>query len=87
MNLVIFSDEFGDKLFKGLEVYSNNEFYIYNLGRRSLSHWSNDMGLPLLKSLPMELTARSEPVARIVANPASPQRFILVSMSCFVFVS
>jgi len=66
---------------------SNNEFYIYNLGRRSLSHWSNDMGLPLLKSLPMELTARSEPVARIVANPASPQRFILVSMSCFVFVS
>ena len=29
MNLVIFSDELGDKLFKGLEVYSNNEFYIH----------------------------------------------------------
>jgi hypothetical protein len=29
MNLVIFSDELGDKLFKELEVYSNNEFYIH----------------------------------------------------------
>ncbi|KAL7533135.1 hypothetical protein ACHAXR_005062, partial [Thalassiosira sp. AJA248-18] len=56
---------------------SNNEFYIYNLGRRSLSHWSNDMGLPLLKSLPKELTSRSEPVTRIVSNPITPQRFIL----------
>ena len=58
---------------------SSNEFYVYNLGRRSLSHWSNDMGLPLLKSLPKELTSRSEPVARIVSNPISPQRLILVS--------
>ncbi len=58
---------------------SNNEFYIYNLGRRSLSHWSNDMGVPLLKSLPKELTSRSEPVTRIVSNSAAPQRFILAS--------
>eukprot|EP00571_Detonula_confervacea_P004590 CAMPEP_0172328756 /NCGR_PEP_ID=MMETSP1058-20130122/60518_1 /TAXON_ID=83371 /ORGANISM="Detonula confervacea, Strain CCMP 353" /LENGTH=1426 /DNA_ID=CAMNT_0013045885 /DNA_START=107 /DNA_END=4387 /DNA_ORIENTATION=+ len=65
---------------------SNNEFYIYNLGRRSLSHWSNDMGLPLLKSLPKELTTRSEPVARIVSNPVSPQRFILGSHGYFCVV-
>lgn len=58
---------------------SNNEFYIYNLGRRSLSHWSNDMGVPLLKSLPKELTSRSEPLTRIVSNPVALQRFILVS--------
>lgn len=58
---------------------SNNEFYIYNLGRRSLSHWSNDMGgVPLLEKLPKELTSRSEPVTRIVSNPSTPQRFILV---------
>jgi len=65
---------------------SNNEFYIYNLGRRSLSHWSNDMGLPLLKSLPKELTTRSEPVTRIVPNPVSPQRFILGSRGYFCVV-
>eukprot|EP00580_Thalassiosira_gravida_P009203 CAMPEP_0201635102 /NCGR_PEP_ID=MMETSP0493-20130528/7772_1 /ASSEMBLY_ACC=CAM_ASM_000838 /TAXON_ID=420259 /ORGANISM="Thalassiosira gravida, Strain GMp14c1" /LENGTH=188 /DNA_ID=CAMNT_0048107029 /DNA_START=197 /DNA_END=763 /DNA_ORIENTATION=+ len=65
---------------------SNNEFYIYNLGRRSLSHWSNDMGLPLLKSLPKELTSRSEPVARIVSNSATPQRFILGSHGYFCAV-
>jgi len=65
---------------------SNNEFYIYNLDRRSLSHWSNDMGLPLLKSLPKELTSRSEPVARIVSNPVTPQRFILGSHGYFCAV-
>jgi len=65
---------------------SNNEFYVYNLGRRSLSHWSNDMGLPLLKSLPKELTSRSEPVARILSNPSTPQRFILGSHGYFCVV-
>ena len=59
---------------------SNNEFYIYNLDRRSLSHWSNDMGVPLLKKLPKELTSRSEPVTRIVSSPSTPQRFILVGV-------
>lgn len=62
---------------------STNEFYIFNLDRRALSHWSNDMGLPLLKSLPKELTTRSEPVTRILSNPAAPQCFILVSGDCF----
>ena len=66
---------------------SNNEFYIYNLGRRSLSHWSNDMGLPLLKSLPKELTSRSEPVSRIISNPVAPQRFILGSHGFFCVVN
>lgn len=59
---------------------STNEFYIFNLDRRALSHWSNDMGLPPLKSLPKELTSRSEPLTRIVSNPAEPQCFILVSV-------
>lgn len=62
---------------------SNNEFYIYNLDRRSLSHWSNDMGVPLLKKLPKELTSRSEPVTRIVSSPSTPQRFILVGVYDF----
>jgi U3 small nucleolar RNA-associated protein 4 len=65
---------------------SNNEVYIYNLGRRSLSHWSNDMGVPILKSLPRELTSRSEPIARIVTNPERPQRFILGSHGYFCVV-
>lgn len=59
---------------------SDNSFYIFNLSRRALSDWSRDMGLPILKALPKELTSRSEPVARIVANPSSPYKFILVSV-------
>merc|ERR1712194_178136 len=66
---------------------SNNEFYIYNLERRSLSHWSNDMGLPPLKSLPKELTSRSEPVARIVSNQVKPEKFILGSHGFFCAVN
>ena len=65
---------------------TNNEFIIFNLGRRSLSHWSNDMGLPLLKSLPKELTSRSEPVARIISNPVAPQRLLLGSHGYFCIV-
>ena len=55
-----------------------NEFYIYNLARRSLSHWSNDMGLPPQDSLPNNLTSRSEPVTRIMSNQVNPEKFILV---------
>ena len=29
MNLVVFSSDLSDQLFKGLEVYSDNEFYIH----------------------------------------------------------
>ncbi|KAL9181562.1 hypothetical protein ACHAXT_010367 [Thalassiosira profunda] len=73
----------GESLAVGL---TNNEFHIYNLGRRSLSHWSNDMGLPLRESLPRELTSRSEPVARIVSNPEAPERLILGSYGYFCVV-
>lgn len=58
--------------------YSNNAFNIFNLESRSLSQWNTDMGFPLVKSLPRELTSRSEPVTRIVCNPSSPQKLILV---------
>lgn len=58
--------------------YSNNTFNIFNLESRSLSQWNTDMGFPLVKSLPRELTSRSEPVTRIVCNPTSPQKLILV---------
>jgi U3 small nucleolar RNA-associated protein 4 len=58
--------------------YSNNTFNIFNLESRSLSQWNTDMGSPLVKLLPRELTSRSEPVTRIVCNPTSPQKLILV---------
>ena len=58
--------------------YSNNAFHIFNLDSRSLSQWNTDMGFPLVKSLPRELTSRSEPVTRIICNPSSPQKVILV---------
>ena len=44
------------------------------------------MGLPLLKSLPKELTSRSEPVARIISNPVAPQRLLLGSHGYFCIV-
>lgn len=78
----------GGSVYPSLAVgCSNNEFYIYNLERRSLSHWSNDMGLPLLKSLPKELTSRSEPVARIVSNTENPEKFLLGSHGFFCAVN
>lgn len=58
--------------------YSNNAFHIFNLESRSISQWNTDMGFPLVKSLPRELTSRSEPVTRIICNPTCPQKFILV---------
>ena len=62
--------------------YSNNAFNIFNLESRSISQWNTDMGFPLVKSLPRELTSRSEPVTRIVCNPTSPQKLILVCECC-----
>ena len=59
---------------------SNNSFYIFNIVRRELSNWSHDMGLPIVKSLPKELTSRSEPIARILSTPLLHQKLILVSL-------
>jgi U3 small nucleolar RNA-associated protein 4 len=66
--------------------YSNNAFHIFNLETRSLSQWNTDMGFPLVKSLPRELTSRSEPVTRIVCNPSSPQKLILGAHGFFCHV-
>jgi U3 small nucleolar RNA-associated protein 4 len=57
---------------------SNNAFHIFNLQRRSLSAWSHDMGLPISKSLPRELTSRTEPMSWILSMPSSDQKLILV---------
>jgi len=65
---------------------SSNEFYIYNLERRSLSHWSNDMGIPLRNALPKELKSRSEPVSRIISDPNTPQGLLLGSYGYFCVV-
>ena len=57
---------------------ANNSFYIFNLERRELSNWSHDMGLPIVNSLPRQLTARPEPLARILSTPSLTQKLILV---------
>eukprot|EP00985_Skeletonema_marinoi_P011386 scaffold5403_cov198-Skeletonema_marinoi.AAC.4 len=44
------------------------------------------MGFPLVKSLPRELTSRSEPVTRIICNPSSPQKLILGAHGFFCHV-
>jgi len=66
--------------------YSSNAFNIFNLESRSLSQWNTDMGFPLVKSLPRELTSRSEPVTRIICNPSSPQKLILGAHGFFCHV-
>lgn len=58
---------------------SNNTFYIFNVIRRSLSDFSHEMGLPILSSLPSELTSRPEPITSIISNPSNLYKFILVS--------
>lgn len=57
---------------------SNNSFYIFNVQQRELSNWSHDMGLPIVKSLPKELSSRPEPLSRILMTPLMHQKLILV---------
>ena len=57
---------------------ANNAFYIFNIQRRELSNWSSDMGLPIVESLPRQITSRTEPLARILFTPSLHQKLILV---------
>ncbi|KAL3800453.1 hypothetical protein HJC23_011690 [Cyclotella cryptica] len=65
---------------------SNNAFHTFNLQRRSLSDWSHDMGLPVWKSLPKELTSRTEPLSCILSMPSSDQKLILGAHGFFCVV-
>jgi len=65
---------------------SNNTFYIFNVIRRSLSDFSHEMGLPILSSLPSELTSRPEPITSIISNPSNLYKFILVARGYFCVV-
>lgn len=56
---------------------SNNSFYIFNLDRRELSHWSQDVGCPIAESVPEELTKQREAVNRFAWNPATPNQFLM----------
>jgi hypothetical protein len=60
---------------------ANNSFYIYNIHEKTLSSWSHDMGVPILKSLPKELSSRSEPLTRILSTPSLHQKLVLVRHS------
>ncbi|KAL3799688.1 hypothetical protein ACHAWO_002872 [Cyclotella atomus] len=65
---------------------SNNSFYIFNTQRRELSNWSHDMGLPIVKSLPKELSSRPEPLTRILLTPSMHEKLILGAHGFFCVV-
>ena len=57
----------------------DNTFYILDVETRSLSDWSQDMGVPPTKTLPVELIQRADYPISVTMNPASSSQFLLVS--------
>ena len=56
----------------------NFGFYVFEVAERSLSAWSEDGGVPVSASLPIELSQRNDFPVRIGLNPADPSKLILV---------
>jgi WD40 repeat protein len=59
---------------------SNLAFYIFDVRHKRLSDWSADSGFPISNSLPTELTHRNDFPLRFAFNPATPNKFLMVSL-------
>jgi len=64
-------------LFVGCNNYA---FYIYDVERRSLSDFSQDLGFPVGPSLPIELNRRMECPYFVTQNPSKVNQFLMVSV-------
>ena len=58
---------------------ANNAFYMFDIRERCLSEWSQDAGIPIQKKMPRELVNQADYPVRLVFNPASPSKFVMVS--------
>jgi U3 small nucleolar RNA-associated protein 4 len=58
---------------------SNFSFYVFDVNAKRLGEWSENEGFPLTPKLPYELTHQNDAALRCATNPATPQKFMLVS--------
>jgi WD40 repeat protein len=58
----------------------NFAVYVFDLEKRSLGSWSNSLGVSVSQSLPNELLNRKDFPVRLCNNPASPNKFFVVSI-------
>jgi WD40 repeat protein len=59
---------------------SNCAVYVFDVQARSLSNWSEELGVPMQEKLPDELGHRADFPVRVASNPATPNMFLLVSI-------
>jgi U3 small nucleolar RNA-associated protein 4 len=52
--------------------------YVFDVQERRLSSWSEDAGYPLSKSLPTELSNRTDYPVRLGMNPGAPSKLLMV---------
>lgn len=62
---------------------SDNSFYLFDVKERSLSEWSQDIGVPSLRKMPREIISIPDYPVRLAFNPAAPSKFLLVSKRIF----
>jgi WD40 repeat protein len=58
---------------------NNYAFYIYDIERRTLSDFSQDLGFPMSPLLPHELNHRTECPSHVTQNPTKVNQFFMVS--------
>ena len=61
----------------------NNTFHIFEMESKKMGDWTKAAGFPSSKTIPYELVYRPESSVRLLFNPSSPNRFILVSSIFF----
>ena len=58
---------------------ANGGFYAYNVKGKNLTKWSQSMGYMVSRNLPDELIGTPSSPSRLAFNPATPNKFLLVS--------
>ena len=60
---------------------NNGVIYLFDVERKCLSDWSDDLGFPAGPKLPKELTSCSHCPENLAYNTATPNKFVMVSYS------
>lgn len=63
----------------------NGAFYLFDVEEKGLNDWSGDIGIPVAPKLPSEINACNESPDYLTFNPASPNKFVMVSLSIILF--
>jgi U3 small nucleolar RNA-associated protein 4 len=60
-----------------LVTCNNGSFYVFNLAKKCLSEWSEDLGVPASQYLPREIPLYLDYPTRLAFNPATPNKFLM----------